>query len=73
LSNPVLSVGAAVPAILKSPTLHQEICDELPNGDKWLITPHALFGGKTPEQMLTSGELEAVRNLFESVLYIGIS
>jgi hypothetical protein len=54
-------------------TLRQEVCDELPNGDKWLITPHALFGGKAPEQMLTSGEHEAVRNLFESVLYIGIS
>jgi hypothetical protein len=53
--------------------LRQEICEKLPNGSEWLKTPHALLAGQTPEQMLIAGDFDAVRNLFESILYIGIS
>ena len=53
--------------------LRQEICEKLPNASEWLNTPHALLAGQTPEQMLIAGDFEAVRNLFESILYIGIT
>ena len=53
--------------------LRLDICEKLPNGSEWLNTPHELLGGQTPEQRLIAGDFEAVRNLFESILYIGIS
>jgi hypothetical protein len=53
--------------------LRQDICERLPNASEWLKTPHELLGGQTPEQRLIAGDFEAVRNLFESILYIGIS
>ena len=53
--------------------LRQEICEKLPNGSEWLNTPHRLLAGQTPEQRLIAGDYDAVRNLFESILYIGIS
>ena len=53
--------------------LRQDICEKLPSGSEWLNTPHELLGGQTPEQRLIAGDFEAVRNLFESILYIGIS
>src|SRR5260370_1546534 len=53
--------------------LRQDICEKLPNGTEWSNTPHELLGGQTPEQRLIAGDFEAVRNLFESILYIGIS
>jgi hypothetical protein len=58
---------------LKVANLRQEVCEKLPNGSEWLNTPHALLRGETPEQRLISGDYDAVRNLFESILYIGIS
>ena len=58
---------------LTAANLRQEICENLPNGNEWLKTPHALLGGQTPEQRLISGDHDAVRNLFESILYIGMS
>ncbi|MEO8660084.1 MAG: hypothetical protein ABI693_16555 [Bryobacteraceae bacterium] len=54
-------------------SLRQEIRDELPNGDAWLTTPHALLGGQSPEERLAEGDYEVVRNLVQSILYIGIS
>jgi hypothetical protein len=53
--------------------LVSEIQQSLPYADEWLKTPHALLGGHTPEQSLSAGDIERVRNLFESILYIGIS
>lgn len=53
--------------------LRQEICEKLTNGSEWLNTPHELLAGDTPEQRLIAGDYEAVRNLVESILYIGIS
>jgi hypothetical protein len=58
---------------LNAANLRQEICENLPNGSEWLNTPHALLGGQTPEQRLLTGDYDAVRNLFESILYIGMS
>lgn len=58
---------------LRIAKLRQEICEKLPNGGEWLNTPHELFAGQTPEQRLIAGDYDAVRNLFESILYIGIS
>jgi len=54
----------------------QELLDEIRTvswGDAWLRTPHDLLGGETPEQKIMSGDTDSVRNLFESILYIGIT
>jgi len=58
---------------LLSGKLRQEICEVLPHGSEWLNTPHELLAGESPEQRLIAGDYESVRNLFESILYIGIS
>jgi hypothetical protein len=53
--------------------LRTEIQNLLPYGDDWLITPHQLLGGDTPEERIRAGDLEAVRNLFHAILYVGIT
>ena len=52
--------------------LRAEICNALPHGRDWLVTPHQLLGGDTPEDRIRAGDLEAVRNLLHSILYIGV-
>ena len=52
--------------------LRTEIRDKLPYGSDWLATPHQLLGGNTPEDRIQAGDLEGVRNLFHSILYIGV-
>ena len=67
---------AAGEALMLSPeaaSLVAEIEKDLPHAAKWLTTPHSLLGGNTPQQRLLSNDVESVRNLFESILYIGIS
>jgi Protein of unknown function (DUF2384) len=66
----------ASPIVLLRPDaeeLRLEIVRDLPNGQSWLETPHDLLGGVTPEQKIRAGELDDVRNLLYSILYIGIS
>lgn len=65
----------ASPLLLVEPSeqLRLEIFRDLPNPRSWLETPHDLLGGATPEQKIQAGELEEVRNLLYSILYIGIS
>jgi len=58
---------------LRIAKLRQEICEKLPNGGEWLNMPHELLAGQTPEQRLIAGDYDSVLNLFESILYIGIS
>ena len=58
---------------LQAAKLRQDICENLPNGSEWLNTPHELLAGQTPEQRLIAGDYESVRNLYESILHIGIS
>ena len=53
--------------------LRREILTLLPNGSDWLQTPHELLGGQTPEEKIVAGDLPAVQNLVDSILYIGIS
>ena len=53
--------------------LIEEIEKILPNADDWLRTPHSLLGGDTPVQRIRAGDIDRVRNLFESILYIGIT
>lgn len=57
----------------KAIELVAQIREALPYADDWLKTPHSLLGGETPEQRLVAGDIDRVRNLFESILYIGIS
>src|SRR5260370_41410968 len=53
--------------------LRQDICEKLPNGREGVNTPHELLSGQTPEQQHLAGDVEAVRNVFASLVYIGIS
>jgi hypothetical protein len=53
--------------------LRADIRGALPYGDDWLLTPHQLLGGDTPEQRILAGDIESVRNLFLSILYIGVA
>lgn len=53
--------------------LVSEIRQMLPYADEWLTTPHNLLGGETPEQRIRKGDVDAVRNLVESILYVGIT
>ena len=52
--------------------LRIEIRNTLPYGQDWLLTPHQLIGGATPEERILAGDLESVKNLFHSILYIGV-
>jgi hypothetical protein len=53
--------------------LRADIRGALPYGRDWLLTPHQLLGGDTPEQRILAGDIESVRNLFLSILYIGVA
>ena len=53
--------------------LRSEILNELPYAEYWLKSPHALLGGRSPEELLAKGDYEPVRNLLTSILFIGIS
>jgi len=52
--------------------LRAEIRNFLPYGQDWLNTPSQLLGGATPEERIQAGDLEAMRNLFHSILYVGV-
>ena len=53
--------------------LRIEIRNALPYGQDWFTTPHQLLGGDTPEARILAGDLEAVTNLFHSILYVGVA
>jgi hypothetical protein len=53
-------------------TLREEIRKMLPNGADWLETPHELLGGETPEQRILKGDFQSVKNLLDSILFIGV-
>lgn len=53
--------------------LRREIIRVLPAGTDWLQTPHELLGGQTPDEKIVAGDLQAVKNLVDSIFYIGIS
>jgi hypothetical protein len=57
----------------KAVELVEEIHKTLPNAEDWLNSPHGLLGGETPAQCILAGDIERVRNLFESILYVGIT
>lgn len=52
--------------------LRAEIRNRLLYGQDWLTSPHQLLGGATPEERIQAGDLKAVRDLFNSILYIGV-
>jgi hypothetical protein len=56
----------------ESEALRMEISTALTYGRDWLVTPHQLLGGETPEARIIARDLEAVRNLFHSILYVGV-
>lgn len=52
--------------------LRMKIRNALPYGQDWLATPHRLLGGDTPDERILAGDLDAVNNLFHSILYVGV-
>jgi len=58
---------------LRITSLRRDIQKQIPDAEAWLSTPHNLLGGETPESRLEAGDYDSVHNLFESILYIGIS
>jgi len=52
--------------------LRRQILKELPYGQDWLVTPHQLLGGDTPAERIRAGDVEGVKNLLHSILYIGM-
>jgi hypothetical protein len=52
--------------------LRRDILRELPYGQDWLVTPHQLLSGDTPEERILAGDVEGVKNLLHSILYTGV-
>ena len=52
--------------------LLREVLKELPGCQDWLVTPNQLLGGDTPEERILARDVEGVRNLLQSILYIGV-
>jgi Protein of unknown function (DUF2384) len=71
-----MSDGPAAAAAMKekdsAEALRCEILQELPNAEEWLKSPHSFLGGQSPEEKIAAGDLESVRNLLNSILYIGV-
>jgi Protein of unknown function (DUF2384) len=67
------SESMAVPWPESSETLREDILSFLPDGERWLKTPHSLLQGDTPEQRIASGDLKSVRELLDSIVYVGIT
>ena len=67
--------GAAAQIMPKteSEQLRAEVTSLLPDGDQWLLTPHELLGGDTPEHRIVGGDLKSVRELLYSIVYIGVT
>lgn len=53
--------------------LRDEIIAELPDGAAWMETPHRLLSGRTPEQAIRDGHLEAVQTLLYCINYVGMT
>ena len=52
--------------------LRLEIAEELPDGAGWLASPNRRLCGRTPEEAIRAGDLDTVRNLVHSILYVGV-
>ena len=53
--------------------LRRDIISRLPFGSDWLKTPHELLGGQTPDEKIVAGDRQAMQNLVDSILYLGVS
>jgi hypothetical protein len=52
--------------------VRRRIFDELPDGAQWLRSPNVWLRGRTPEQAIADGDSEAVQELLDSILYVGM-
>jgi hypothetical protein len=52
--------------------LRREILESVPYAEQWLSSPNMWLRGQTPEQMLAAGELNVVREIVDSILYVGV-
>jgi len=68
------ATGKAIqPALAEADALRMEIAELIPNAATWMSTPKRRLQGDTPEQRIASGDLETVRNLVYSIVYIGMT
>lgn len=51
------------------PDLHEEVKRVVADPDLWLDTPHELLGGRTPNEVITQGEAQRVRDLLRAIKY----
>jgi len=51
---------------------HEDVCDDfrcsLSDAVEWLATPNIIFAGKSPHQLIDSGETYRLRQVFRSVV-----
>lgn len=59
--------------LLLRAALRLEIADLLAEAPQWLKTPHELLGGQTPDERIEAGDINTVRNLLYSIIYVGVS
>jgi hypothetical protein len=57
----------------KAVELLEEIRQTFPYAEDWLQSPHSMLGGETPTQRILAGDTDRVRNLFELMVYVGIT
>ena len=50
--------------------LRREILKNVPYAEQWLSSPNTRLRGQTPEQAIAAGQLEAVRNVVDSILSV---
>jgi len=53
--------------------LRREILALLPDAERWLMTPHPYLDGDTPASRIARNDLEPVRDLLYSILYVGVT
>ena len=51
------------------PDIREEVKRLVVDADLWFNTPHQHLGGKTPNEVMASGEVQAVRDLLRGIKY----
>jgi uncharacterized protein (DUF2384 family) len=53
----------------ETPDLREEVKRLVADPDLWLDTPHDLLGGRTPNEVITQGDPQQVRDLLRAIKY----
>ena len=57
----------------ESPDIRKEASKFFKNVDKWLATENSNLAGRTPNEVIGSGDEAIVRDLLRRIKYIGVS